>query len=150
MLDQLLDWLSSHFNFLVLFGLIGQILFMMRFVAQWIFSEKAKRSVVPEVFWYFSLGGGIILLIYAVLRNDLVFILGQATGLFIYTRNVIFIWRDRAKRRQQTHEQVFEDLNRMAADLATRYKTGVSVSHEERRAAAEALHILQGAAKSSK
>ncbi|HVY12240.1 MAG TPA: lipid-A-disaccharide synthase N-terminal domain-containing protein, partial [Alphaproteobacteria bacterium] len=91
MLSHILNWLKPHLNLLVLFGLVGQALFMMRFVAQWIVSEKTKRSVVPEVFWYFSLGGGLILLIYAVMKQDLVFILGQGTGLFIYIRNVVFI-----------------------------------------------------------
>lgn len=68
---------------------------MMRFLAQWVVSEKEKRSVVPEVFWYFSMGGGVILLIYAIGRKDPVFIIGQLTGLFIYMRNIYFIWREK-------------------------------------------------------
>ncbi len=72
-------------------GLIGQSLFFMRFLVQWIASEKAKKSVVPDLFWYFSLSGGSILLIYAVYREDPVFILGQGLGLFIYLRNIYFV-----------------------------------------------------------
>lgn len=149
MFDQLLNWLTGHMNVLVLFGLVGQGLFMMRFVMQWVYSEKAGRSVVPEIFWYFSLGGGVVLLVYAILRNDLVFIIGQLTGLFIYIRNVIFIWRDRARRRNRTTEDVFDELKTRVDDLQKRSQKGESVNHAERRAAAEALHILQGSKKES-
>jgi lipid-A-disaccharide synthase-like uncharacterized protein len=75
----------------IAFGIFGQLLFFMRFFVQWIASEKAKRSVVPISFWYFSIGGGLILLIYSIYRLDPVFILGQATGLFIYIRNLVLI-----------------------------------------------------------
>ncbi|MER2519564.1 MAG: lipid-A-disaccharide synthase N-terminal domain-containing protein [Bdellovibrionales bacterium] len=81
-------WLEAHLNIWVLIGLVGQSLFMMRFLYQWIASEKAKRSIVPEAFWYFSLGGGIILLVYALHQQDPVFILGQGLGIFIYLRNL--------------------------------------------------------------
>ena len=64
----------------------------MRFIVQWIASEKARASIVPETFWYFSFVGGFLLLAYAVYRADPVFILGQATGLVIYSRNIYFIW----------------------------------------------------------
>jgi len=67
----------------------------MRFLVQWIYSEKKKRSVIPLAFWYFSLAGGITLLSYAIYRKDPVFILGQATGVFIYTRNLQLIARER-------------------------------------------------------
>ncbi|TIR12376.1 MAG: hypothetical protein E5X64_24475, partial [Mesorhizobium sp.] len=65
--------------------------FSMRFVVQWVASEKAKRSVVPIAFWFFSLFGGSLLLIYAIQRQDPVFIAGQALGLFIYIRNLWLI-----------------------------------------------------------
>ncbi len=74
-------------------GLLGQFLFSMRFIIQWLASEKIKRSVVPTVFWYFSLSGGIVLFIYAIYRRDPVFILGQGAGIFIYLRNIYFILR---------------------------------------------------------
>lgn len=74
-------------------GMLGQVLFFMRFLVQWIVSEKAGRSIVPDVFWYFSIGGGVILLAYAVYRMDPVFILGQATGLLVYVRNIVLLRR---------------------------------------------------------
>ena len=72
-------------------GLLGQALFTARFLVQWIASERKKQSVVPRQFWYFSVGGGLTLLAYAVYRRDPVFILGQAAGLFVYARNLYFI-----------------------------------------------------------
>ncbi len=74
-------------------GFLGQAMFTMRFLVQWISSERQRRSVIPVAFWYFSLGGGLILLCYAVYRRDPVFILGQATGVFIYLRNLHMIHR---------------------------------------------------------
>jgi lipid-A-disaccharide synthase-like uncharacterized protein len=88
-------WLQTHVTAWVVLGLAGQFLFMMRFVYQWIASERAKKSVMPEAFWYFSLGGGLIVFIYALHLGDIVFILGQGLGVFIYLRNIYFIWRHR-------------------------------------------------------
>jgi lipid-A-disaccharide synthase-like uncharacterized protein len=78
-----------------LFGFLGQFVFMLRFLVQWIVSERRKESVIPVVFWYFSLAGGIILLTYAIHQKDPVFILGQATGSIIYTRNLMLIYKKR-------------------------------------------------------
>jgi len=75
-------------------GLIGQFLFSCRFIIQWYASEKQKKSIIPLSFWYFSIGGSLTLLAYAVYRLDPVFILGQSMGLFIYFRNLILIHRD--------------------------------------------------------
>jgi lipid-A-disaccharide synthase-like uncharacterized protein len=69
----------------------------MRFVVQWVASERKKRSVIPVAFWYFSLAGGLLLLAYSIYRKDPVFILGQATGLFIYVRNLMLIFRRRRR-----------------------------------------------------
>lgn len=80
----------------VMFGLAGQLLFTARFLVQWLASEKARRSVVPVAFWYFSIGGGLILLAYAIYRKDPVFVLGQSLGVFIYARN---LWLIRAEAR---------------------------------------------------
>jgi lipid-A-disaccharide synthase-like uncharacterized protein len=77
-------------------GLLGQAMFSARFLVQWIASERRKQSVVPVHFWYFSIGGGLALLAYAIYRVDPVFIIGQATGLFVYLRNLYFIHRPRA------------------------------------------------------
>jgi lipid-A-disaccharide synthase-like uncharacterized protein len=81
----------GNFDMVVLIGLIGQALFTARFVVQWIASEKAGKSVIPVSFWFFSLGGGLVLLGYALYRQDPVFIIGQALGTLIYVRNLMFI-----------------------------------------------------------
>jgi lipid-A-disaccharide synthase-like uncharacterized protein len=73
-------------------GFAGQALFSMRFLVQWWASERQKRSVIPVAFWFFSLAGGLTLLSYAIYRQDPVFIVGQAGGLFIYSRNLYFIY----------------------------------------------------------
>jgi lipid-A-disaccharide synthase-like uncharacterized protein len=75
-------------------GFLGQALFTMRFVVQWIKSERLRRSVVPKAFWYFSLAGGLTLFSYAVHRGDPVFIVGQGLGVFIYLRNLWLIYRE--------------------------------------------------------
>lgn len=78
-------------------GFLGQVLFGMRFVVQWIRSEREGRSIIPVAFWYFSVAGGVTLLSYALWRQDPVFIVGQAGGLLIYGRNLFFIRRDRRR-----------------------------------------------------
>jgi lipid-A-disaccharide synthase-like uncharacterized protein len=83
----------AQFDGWVALGLIAQLAFTMRFVVQWIASERAGKSVIPLAFWFFSIGGGLLLLIYAVQRQDPVFILGQALGLFIYVRNLMLIYK---------------------------------------------------------
>jgi len=77
-------------------GFFGQAMFSCRFLVQWIASERRKASVVPELFWWFSLAGGVLLLSYAISRRDPVFILGQVGGLVIYARNLVLIYRKRA------------------------------------------------------
>lgn len=72
-------------------GFLGQLLFTSRFLVQWIVSERRRESVIPVAFWWFSLAGGVTLLSYAVWRHDPVFILGQATGLVVYARNLALI-----------------------------------------------------------
>lgn len=79
----------------LMIGFIAQLMFSMRFILQWIASERAKRSIVPEVFWYFSLAGGILLFAYAIYRLDPVFMMGQGMGLLIYVRNIQLIWRQK-------------------------------------------------------
>ena len=78
-------------------GFAGQAMFSMRFLIQWLSSERAGRSVMPVAFWYFSLAGGSILLAYAIWRQDPVFIVGQGAGLFIYSRNLYFVHRERLR-----------------------------------------------------
>jgi lipid-A-disaccharide synthase-like uncharacterized protein len=74
-------------------GFLGQATFSMRFLVQWWRSERAGRSVVPTSFWHLSLGGGLLLLFYAIHRRDPVFILGQVTGILVYLRNLVLIRR---------------------------------------------------------
>ena len=84
----------------LIIGFFGQFLFAMRFIVQWIASEKRKESIIPIYFWYFSLGGGMTLLSYAIYRKDPVFILGQGLGLFIYIRNLMFIHSKKYKKKE--------------------------------------------------
>lgn len=86
--------MMTNLYWLVL-GFLGQALFSMRFLVQWWASERERRSVIPLAFWFFSVAGGITLLGYAIYRQDPVFIVGQAGGLMIYTRNLYFIYRER-------------------------------------------------------
>ncbi len=79
-----------------LLGLCGQGAFSARFLVQWIASERRKRSVVPELFWWLSITGGVTLLSYAIYRRDPVFVLGQAGGLVVYLRNLVLIRRRRS------------------------------------------------------
>ena len=74
-------------------GMLGQVLFFSRFLVQWIASEKKGKSTIPVSFWYLSIGGGGLLLFYAVWRKDPVITLGQLVGLFVYVRNLILIRR---------------------------------------------------------
>jgi lipid-A-disaccharide synthase-like uncharacterized protein len=76
-------------------GFLGQGLFFMRFLVQWIASEIKKRSIIPMAFWYFSFAGGLTLLAYAIYRRDPVFIIGQSTGSIIYIRNMQLVYRER-------------------------------------------------------
>ena len=78
-------------NFWLILGFFGQFLFFMRFVIQWIYSEKKGESVIPIYFWYFSIAGAIIILIYAIHIKDTVFTAGQGFALLIYVRNLTLI-----------------------------------------------------------
>ena len=97
--DYLHDVFVGNLDWAILVGYIAQAMFAMRFVVQWIASERAGHSVVPVAFWVFSIGGGLMLLGYALYRKDPVFIIGQAFGVFVYLRNLQFILRDRGSGR---------------------------------------------------
>jgi lipid-A-disaccharide synthase-like uncharacterized protein len=88
------DVFIARLDWWVALGFLAQAMFSMRFLVQWIASERAGRSVVPVAFWTFSIGGGILLLAYALYRRDPVFIAGQGAGLLIYLRNLQFIRRE--------------------------------------------------------
>src|ERR1700751_1788212 len=85
------DVFIIKFDAWVILGFVAQAFFTMRFLVQWIASERARKSVVPVAFWFFSIGGGVLLLIYALYRRDPVFIAGQALGLLGYIRNLYFL-----------------------------------------------------------
>ncbi len=89
---------SQNIDLWVIVGFLGQGLFTARFIVQWLASEKAERSVIPLAFWFFSIGGALLLLVYAVYRRDPVFIVGQGFGIFVYIRNLVLISRERRTR----------------------------------------------------
>ena len=74
-------------------GFAGQVLLSSRFLVQWVGSERSRRSVMPRLFWWLSLGGGVLLFSYACLRRDPVIMAGQAAGLMVYTRNLMLLQR---------------------------------------------------------
>ena len=87
---------------MIIIGFGGQTLFAARFIIQWLSSENAGRSVIPVAFWYFSISGGLVLLTYAIWRQDPVIIAGQSVGILIYARNLYFI--NKEKHEKQTEE----------------------------------------------
>ena len=98
--DLSLRYPKFQLDFWVLFGFVGQAMFTMRFIVQWIASEKRKESVIPVAFWYFSLGGGLILLAYAPRQMDPVFIAAYLLNPIIYFRNLYFIYK------KKTHPKI--------------------------------------------
>jgi lipid-A-disaccharide synthase-like uncharacterized protein len=91
----LTDVFIERLDWWVLLGFVAQFMFTMRFVVQWIASERAGHSVIPTAFWIFSILGGALLLAYALYRKDAVFIAGQAFSFFVYARNLYFVMRDK-------------------------------------------------------
>ncbi|MGA8260480.1 MAG: lipid-A-disaccharide synthase N-terminal domain-containing protein [Arenicellales bacterium] len=104
-------------------GFAGQAMFSMRFLIQWLSTEKHRKSVIPVAFWHFSILGGAILLAYAIYRADPVFILGQAAGLLIYSRNLHFVLKER-KARQASPETPRADPGYREAEPAAQPYTG--------------------------
>jgi lipid-A-disaccharide synthase-like uncharacterized protein len=92
------DVFITQLNWWVLLGFAAQALFTMRFLVQWLASERVGKSVIPLAFWWFSIGGGMLLFFYALYRRDPVFILGQGFGVFVYLRNLQFVLRERKLR----------------------------------------------------
>ncbi|HEY2070784.1 MAG TPA: lipid-A-disaccharide synthase N-terminal domain-containing protein [Rhizomicrobium sp.] len=94
-MQAILAWFTVDHIWAVI-GYGGQGLFAARFIVQWFESEKEGRSVIPVAFWYCSVGGGIVLLAYAIYKQEGVFIIGQASGLIVYARNLWLIFKERA------------------------------------------------------
>jgi lipid-A-disaccharide synthase-like uncharacterized protein len=94
--NYLYDVFVAKFDFWLAFGLVAQLFFTARFLVQWISSERAGQSVVPIAFWFFSMGGGLMTLVYGVVKREPVIILGQAMATVIYIRNIMLIMKNRA------------------------------------------------------
>src|ERR1700754_4133919 len=93
--DYLYDVFVAKFDFWLAFGLVAQLLFTARFLVQWISSERAGQSVVPMAFWFFSMGGGLMTLVYGIAKREPVIILGQGLATLIYVRNIMLILKNR-------------------------------------------------------
>jgi lipid-A-disaccharide synthase-like uncharacterized protein len=93
--DYLYDVFVAKFDFWLAFGLIAQLLFTARFLVQWISSERAGDSVVPMSFWFFSMAGGAMTLVYGIAKREPVIILGQSLATIIYVRNIMLIVKNR-------------------------------------------------------
>jgi lipid-A-disaccharide synthase-like uncharacterized protein len=91
------DVFVAKLDFWLVFGIAAQLLFTARFVVQWLVSEKLGRSVVPLAFWFLSMGGGLMLLVYGLVRKEPIIILGQGLAVFIYMRNLVLIFRNKNK-----------------------------------------------------
>ena len=95
MSGYLYDVFVAKFDFWLAFGLVAQLLFTARFLVQWISSERAGQSVVPMAFWFFSMGGGLMTLVYGIAKREPVIILGQSLATIIYIRNIMLIIKNR-------------------------------------------------------
>jgi lipid-A-disaccharide synthase-like uncharacterized protein len=87
------DVFVAKLDFWLIFGLAAQLLFTARFLVQWLVSEKLGKSVVPVAFWFLSMGGGVMLLVYGLVRREPIIILGQGLAVFIYLRNLMLIFK---------------------------------------------------------
>ncbi|GLH75591.1 membrane protein [Bradyrhizobium sp. SSBR45G] len=94
------DIFIAKFDFWLVFGLAAQLAFAARFLVQWIASERAGKSVVPLAFWFFSIGGGLMTLIYGLVKREPVIIFGQLLSNVIYVRNVMLIFKNRQRESQ--------------------------------------------------
>ena len=95
LLNYLHDVFVIKFDGWVILGFIAQGFFTMRFVVQWIASERARKSVIPVAFWFFSIGGGMMTLVYGIVKREPVIIIGQALATIIYIRNIMLIVKNR-------------------------------------------------------
>jgi lipid-A-disaccharide synthase-like uncharacterized protein len=91
--EYIYDVFVLKFDFWLGFGIVAQLLFTARFVVQWLASEKAGKSVIPLAFWFFSMAGGLMTLVYGLVKREPIIIIGQALAVFIYMRNLMLIFR---------------------------------------------------------
>ena len=92
------DVFVARFDLWLVFGVAAQAVFGARFIVQWITSERAGRSVVPLSFWFLSIVGGLMTLVYGFVRREPVIIIGQGLSTAIYLRNLALIARERRRR----------------------------------------------------
>jgi lipid-A-disaccharide synthase-like uncharacterized protein len=97
------DVFVARFDLWLVFGLAAQLLFGTRFLLQWIASERAGRSVIPLAFWFLSIAGGLMTLVYGLVRREPIIILGQSLSTFIYLRNIMLIFRERRRAAVSRH-----------------------------------------------
>lgn len=97
LIDYLYDVFVAGFDFWLAFGIAAQLLFTARFLVQWIASERAGQSTIPLAFWFLSIAGGLMTLVYGLVRREPIIIMGQALAVFIYLRNVMLILRQRRR-----------------------------------------------------
>jgi lipid-A-disaccharide synthase-like uncharacterized protein len=95
--NYLYDIFVAKFDFWLAFGLVAQLSFAARFIVQWITSERAGKSVVPMAFWFFSVIGGTMTLIYGLVKREPIIIFGQLLSNVIYVRNIMLIWKNHAR-----------------------------------------------------
>jgi lipid-A-disaccharide synthase-like uncharacterized protein len=95
--NYLYDVFVAKFDFWLAFGLVAQLFFTARFLVQWISSERAGKSIVPMAFWFFSMGGGLMTLVYGIVKREPVIIVGQALATIIYVRNIMLIVKNRGR-----------------------------------------------------
>jgi lipid-A-disaccharide synthase-like uncharacterized protein len=95
--DYIYDVFVLKFDFWLAFGIVAQLLFTARFLVQWLVSEREGQSVMPLSFWYFSMAGGAMTLVYGIVRREPIIIMGQALAVIIYVRNLMLIFRNRAR-----------------------------------------------------
>ena len=91
----LYDVFVARFDLWLVFGIVAQLLFGARFIVQWIASERAGRSIMPLAFWFFSMAGGLMTLVYGLVRREPIIILGQTLSTVIYVRNLMLIFREK-------------------------------------------------------
>ena len=104
MAEVIAEWwvkLSANIGPIVILGLLGQAVFMTRFLVQWIASERAGKSIMPTAFWWLPICGSAMVFVYAIIIAEPVFIIGQSLGFIIYTRNLVLIRRDK---KDQAHD----------------------------------------------
>jgi len=105
MFGHLLTMVTPDRVWLVM-GFAGQALFASRFLVQWFKSEMEGKSVVPLAFWYFSIAGGLVSLVYAIHIGSAPFAVGQGSGLLVYVRNLWLIHRERARLRREAEQAI--------------------------------------------